>query len=211
MQYIEALLTGEIGMATFVAEMKSNSALQEQLRELIPHEAGTDPDNSLWKKYSYYALKAKSFDFLEHLLKLHRFDGTIGDNLNIFGSICTVYTHFHPNIQCTDVYEEMYDLYLDVAADCFEGPECSSVLEKIIVDAFAEKTKKGRKAKAKEAIRSIFYYEGKKRPYWIQGAEWPMGMCNPMKFMSQKSCGEYVEFYFLDMDTGEMKTVRQDY
>jgi len=211
MDLIRKMLTGEIEMVVFIAEMNANHSLQKQLHQLIPLAAIDNPAHSLWKSISYYALKISEFDLLKHLLRICRLDGTIEDNLNIFGSIQTVYTHIYPDIICTNQYLEMHDLYLDVAADCFDGPEVNHFLEKIIKDAYTEKTKKRRILRAKKAVHSCFHYENKNRPRWVQGAEWPTGINSPMKFVSQKRHNEVVNFYFLDVDTGEKKVIQQYY
>ena len=64
---------------------------------------------------------------------------------------------------------------------------------------------------AKQQLRVLFHLVPRKYPRWIQEPDWPMGKHSPMKYVDQKKTGELVEYFFQDVDTDEMKVVKQYY
>jgi hypothetical protein len=210
MEMIEEMLTGQIGMDTFIEELTADSSLQNTISELVPPAAIGNPNHELWNTASYCALEKYNFDLYKLLVGVCKFDGSLGENLNIFSTIKMVYSFINPDLEYTSIYTDSYRLYLDAIGEWFEGPEVDSVVENIILEALKLKTKKQRIIYAKAAIISAFHVEDKK-PIWIQGGEWPMGKHSPMKFLSKKRKGEEVYYYFEDVDTGEKRTVIQMY
>lgn len=211
MNPIEKLLTGEMHMSEFLSRVKTDTELQEQLRNLVPIDAVNYRDHELWRRYSYWALAQYDFDFLKRLLSFHKLDLSLGDNLNIFSSIRYFYCYSHPSVLCTTMYEDAFDLYLDVIKDCYDGPEVTLLVDSIIQSVLSLKTKKARIATAKTEIENHFHISDKKRPSWIHGPEWPMGQNSPMKFISQKRSKERVEYIFEDFDTKEQRVIVQHY
>ena len=60
----------------------------------------------------------------------------------------------------------------------------------------------------------MFHIEGRRFPFWIQEAEWPVSATGkPMKFISQKSVYqvEVKQYIFEDVDTHEQVIVEQFY
>ncbi len=208
---IEKMLAGQIEMSEFVRQLESNLDVQTSIKKLIPHEAIENPSHELWKLISYDSLQANEFDFIKFLHWLCRFDNTIRDNLNIFGTIQTAYLYHYPDAKCTNRYYDAHGLYLDVIKDCFDGPEVRSIIEDIIQTALKQSTKKRRVEQAKREIQHSFHISDSKRPRWIQGPEWPRGTNSPMRFISQKRQGEQVQYLFEDVDTNEMCIVTQYY
>lgn len=211
MSIIEQMLTGQMEMREFITLLESDEVLQNAVKSLIPVEAIDHPAHPLWATVSFDTNKRHQFDLLLCLHWLCKFDNTLGDNLNIFGTIRRFYTYTHPDLVCTDKYDKAYDLLLDVTKDCFEGSEVNDVIEKIINDALQLKTKKQRIQYAKQEINTQFHVEGTNRPRWIQGADWPMGKNSPMQYISKKCKGEAVIYLFQDVDTGETREVIQYY
>ncbi len=208
---IEKMLAGQIEMPVFVKQLKSDLSLQASIRELIPREATGNPSHELWQLISYSSLHANKFDFIKFLHWICRFDGTISDNLNIFGTIQTVYLYHYPDVKCTTKYYDVHGLYLDVIKDCFDGPEVRSIVDSIINDALKNQTKKKRVEQAKQEVRNQFHISDNRKPRWIQGPEWPCGTYSPMRFVSQKRQGEQVQYSFEDVDTYEKRIVTQYY
>lgn len=211
MDRIEQMLVGNLDMREFISFLNRDKNLVQMLRQLVPQDAVMNRNHPLWKQYNYEALEKYDFDLYELLLGRFRFDGTIGDNLNIFGCIRRIYCYQHPEITCTEKYKKAFLLYLDVTKDCFDGPEVSHVVEEIINQALTMPTKKQQIAHAKSEIISLFHVVDKKYPRWIQGPEWPMGAHSPMMFIEKRRKGEAVYFEFCDYDTSERKTVVQWY
>lgn len=62
-----------------------------------------------------------------------------------------------------------------------------------------------------------FHIEGMKYPRWIQGGEWPVSKSGkPVRFIEQKrkkgkeySTMLYTQFFFEDVETGEIRVIDQ--
>lgn len=212
MNVFEQLLTGEMEMSEFVYLLKNDQAVRAEINKLIPEQAKGNKEHAFWStRLSYSSLKNFNFDLLQFLAWIARFDGSIGDNLNIFDIIQAVYLYHYPDLSCTQSYHDAFGLYLDVVKDCYDGPEVDDLVQKVIQNALAIKGKGKRIAQAKAEIQHLFHTENSKRPRWIQGAEWPMGDRSPMKYISQKRKGECVQYLFEDVDTKETRIVEQFY
>lgn len=101
----------------------------------------------------------------------------------------------------------------DAEAERAIGEIIDSIIASVPEDMPAAKRKKLIKEKIKEA----FPCKTKKYPRWVQGEEWPISAGGkPMRFIEQKrkKGKEYkdtlhTEFYFEDIDTGEIRIVEQ--
>jgi hypothetical protein len=211
MNAIEKMLTGQMEMKEFVQLLKNDENLQEAVRHLIPRELETNRNHPFWKTYSYDALEKCQFDFLKHMCKFIKFNNSIGDNLNIWGTIGHIYGFLHPELQFTSKYMEEHSLYLDVAAEYYEGVEVRDYIEAIIREniSITPKTKRIKETKAK--LAELFHVTDRKRPYWIQGAEWPAGKNSPMKYLNKKKISDGMVYVFSDVDTGEVREIIQYY
>ena len=211
MLLIEKMLMGELPMKEFARILNTDINVQSELNSIIPEDAKWNEDHPLWEYIAFTFLLEYDFDLYRGIVSRHKFDNSISDNLNIWGTIHAIYMYIKPDLLYTTKYHDDFGLYLDVVKDIYDGPEVRSVLEGIFTDAFKEKSKTARKKKAKAAILEAFHVEDKNRPYWIQGAEWPMGENSPMKYISKKREGEVVKYTFIDVDTGELRVVEQYY
>lgn len=210
MDIIKEMLTGQMDMQEFSILLKTSETLRNDLRSLIPKEIIEDRENKLWQKTSYEMLKKYDFDLVLLLESMFRFDGSISDNLNIFGTISTIFCYLYPTTICTKKYRDRFSLYLDSIRDCFDGPEVTELVQRIIQDALLENTRKKQQHYAKSRIKTYFHVESK-TPRWIQGPEWPMGASSPMRFISQERINESVHYHFEDIDSGERRIVKQYY
>jgi len=89
--------------------------------------------------------------------------------------------------------------------------EVTPVINDILKAALKEKKKTKQMQVGKALIKEAFHTEDGKRPKWIQGRDWPMGKNSPMKYIGNKHYFEMVDYFFVDVDTGEKRTVRQYY
>ncbi len=208
---LEQMLTGKMAMCAFVSLLRTDDHLQMYIRALIPAEAVNSRQHAFWKRISYEAFRRSQFDFIKFLNGVCRFDGSVGDNLNVFSFLKNVYTYSRPDFKCTTLYQEAFDLYFDVVKDCYDGPEVRHIVDQIIHEALLRKTKREKILFVKDAISSQFHLVDKKRPRWIQGAEWPMGMYSPMGFVNQCRNAESVQYQFVDVDTKEVRFIEQFY
>lgn len=210
-EIIQQMLSNQINMRAFLALVNSNPNLINTLNALIPEDSKNNPKHPIWSKYSYDAMEKVAFDLWNEINRIALFDDSLGDNLNIFGIIRTFYCYSHPDFQCTKKYNEEFSLLLDVAGESYGGPEVDKLINDIISQCVSITPKTRRIRESKEKLAFAFHVSEKKRPHWINGAEWPMGKKSPMRFTSQSKEGELVRFTFKDVDTGEQKVVEQFY
>ena len=121
-----------------------------------------------------------------------------------------------PDLETTDFYRNRfhreYSFRLDVCPEYYEGCEVESAIsEKLLEIFYSGGTMAARKQAARAWLREYFHIEGKHRPYWAQGGQWPMGKNSPMQYISRKRDGELVQLLFRDVDTSEERTVEQFY
>lgn len=211
MNAVEKMLTGGMEMCVFTDLLKSDQSVQETIRKLVPPQAITNKEHPFWKNVSYDVLQNYNFDYLRAVLTLCHLDGTLGDNQNIFSMIERAYHFYSPELNCTTYYDDVVCLYLEAVGEYYEGPEVSQLLEQIVREALPLSPKSKRIKAIREKLKTIFHLEHSKRPYWIQGAEWPMGKNSPMQYVSRLKIPDGVKYIFQDVDTGEIRNVEQFY
>ena len=211
MKIIEQMLTGQMPMSEFVRLLRTDCALQEEIRCLVPQEAVNNRDHVLWTKMAYSAVAKYNFDYFEFLMTHSRFDGTLGDNLNIYYNISIVYQCYKPELNYTTQYNEAFGTYLDAVGNYYEGPEVTTLLNRIVLEALPIKPKSKRAKLLREKLKETFHVIGRNRPYWIQGGDWPMGKNSPMQYIGKSKIADGVQYEFRDVDTGETRFVEQFY
>lgn len=211
MTVLEKMLSGQIEMSEYLYVLTSNFNLQDELNSIVPKDAIENPNHPLWKCVYYHFLFQYNFDLYNCIISFHRLDDSLADNLNIFGLIKRIYNYTNPDFTFTTKYYDAYGTYLDVVKDCYDGPEVRELVNDIIKKCLSLKTKSSRKKEGQMKIFELFHIIDKNKPRWIQGAEWPMGVNSPMKFVEQKRRKEQVEYLFVDVDTEEKRTVVQYY
>ena len=53
MNEIELMLTGQMEMSEFLRLLKSDSRIQQEVRDLVPADAVGNESHPIWKKYSF--------------------------------------------------------------------------------------------------------------------------------------------------------------
>ena len=207
---IEDLLTGKIEMSVFLQKMKTDPSVQLYLRIMIPQDVLVDSSHPILKIPGYPLLERHNYDLFEALHEF-RFNDSLRDNFNIFWTLKKYYCYYFPETSCVNHYNEDKDLFWSVSADYYEGPEVEKDIQRILVECRKVSGKGKKRAKAKELIRETFHTEKGKRPYWIQGSEWPRGKYSPMKYICSKRIPDGKVFLFSDVDTGEMREIEQYY
>lgn len=211
MEIIEQMLTGEMPMPEFIQHLRTDGNLQDALRHLIPRDAVNNPSHVLWKNHSYETAQRYGFDWLALLGGLCRMDGSIGDNLNIYGTIKAIYQYYKPTLNYTSLYHDAYRVYLNAVGEYYEGLEVTPLLNQIVADALPIQPKYKRDKLLRERLKEVFHVVGKNRPYWIQGGEWPMGKNSPMQYIGRERIPDGVCYTFRDVDTDETRTIEQYY
>lgn len=145
------------------------------------------------------------------VLALSRFDGTIGDALNIFSFFEDAYMYYHPEIVCTTAYYEAHSLYLDAVGSFYEEPEVTQLLNQLVTEELPVKSKSKQMKLLRGKLKEAFHVVGNKRPYWIQGGEWPMGKNLPMQYIERNKIPDGIEYVFRDVDADTIRMIEQYY
>ena len=108
---------------------------------------------------------------------------------------------------------------MDVCPEYIEGQEIdeAGIIEAIIEQVPESLPKAKRKKQIIELIKKEFHIEGTKYPRWVQGGEWPVSKNGkPLRFVEQKrKKGKeyaqmlYTQFFFEDVETGEIRVIDQ--
>ncbi len=208
---IEQVLSGSMRMEKFLETLQHDDGLKSDLCNIIPADARDNPSHPLWSKISYDTVRGHGYDFNKHLAWLCKSKNKFGRDLDLFAALKIVYLYHHPNFFCTNQYHEAFALYLDAIQNCFDGPEVSQLVTEIIENSMQLRTKAQRVANAKAAVKQQFHVTDRKRPNWVQGPEWPMGIHSPMAFVSMKRSCEAAIFVFTDIDTSDTRAIIQHY
>lgn len=211
MNTIELFLSGKMCISEFKTLYKSDPMIKKEIDSIIQDDAKKNPEHSLWRKISYEAFEEVEFSLSRSLEEDGAFNGSLGDDLNLHGLISSFYKYYHPDFKSTEIYVKRYEFYLEAVSEYYEGPEVRSLLDSVIRDnlSIIPKTKRIRETKA--WLKELFHVDDGKRPYWIQGPEWPMGTKSPMKYVKRVGKGEEADYYFEDVDTKEIRIVTQYY
>ena len=130
-------------------------------------------------------------------------------------------TELFPNepIRKDETLHEKASFLMDVCPEYIEGHEIdeAGIIEAIVEQVPETLPKAKRKKQIGELIKKEFHIVGRKYPRWIQGGEWPVSKSGkPMRFVEQKrKKGKeyeemlYTQFFFEDVDTGEVRVIDQ--
>lgn len=141
--------------------------------------------------------------------------------VNIQSWLYDLMTELYPeeDIKEDETLYEKASFMMDVCPEYIEGHEIdeAGIIEAIIEQASETLPKSKRKKQIKELIKKEFHIEGTKYPRWVQGGEWPISKSGkPMRYLEQKrKKGKeyetmlYTQFFFEDVETGEIRVIDQ--
>ena len=147
--------------------------------------------------------------------------GKLWTYVNIQSWLYNLMIEIYPDerIEKDESLEEKASFMMDVCPEYIEGHEIddAGIIEAIIEQIPESLPKAKRKKQIKELIKKEFYIEGTKYPRWVQGGEWPVSKNGkPMRFVEQKrKKGKeyaqmlYTQFFFEDVETGEIRVIDQ--
>lgn len=206
---VEKMLSGQIDIQEFLYQIMNMEGLRREVCSLITEDMKNNSNHPIWNVLSYQTMKSYNFDLIKMLDWYTQANDKLGYELNVFGLFQRVYCYLFPDCTYTSKYKERYDFYLDVVGDSFEGPEVITYIQKIIEENMKITPKSKRNRETKQQIRELFHITNNQKPWWIQGSEWPAGQNSPMKYLYRKKIKEGAEYYFQDVDTGEIRCVTQ--
>lgn len=143
----------------------------------------------------------------------------LGRYLNIHGYFSRVITTAFPDdgIVVDKTLSEKHMFMLDACPQYIGGHEVDHLLDELLEEIPEGLSKTKRVKMYKEKVKALFHVTGKKFPYWIQEAEWPISPTGkPMRFLEQKrkkgkayAATLYTQFVFEDVATGEIRVIDQ--
>lgn len=202
MEIVYDFLEGRVTYQTFIDKLYSDESIFNWLQSFVTDEMLMD----------------QSFRCQN---SLERNNGSVKDAIgqNLGMGTCTMnaiyqflyyflaYALPDKKINRIDYYSKLSLLYLDVVGECYGGPEVEDLINDIIINLPEELSKTKKIKLAKEKMRELF--PGKKRPFWIEGPEWPVNNGKPMIYISRKVDGDLFQYIFEDPETGERRIVEQ--
>ena len=209
-QYVIDFVEGRVEARDFMIRFRDDPALAEWLQSIVPEGKVaymTDPDAMEWMlvEIPYDIHRQLDSDIVE----LEK----IGEQYNVHCEISRLILEVFPDdgIKKSNKIEKRFDFLIKNCPRSVGGPEADPYIEKILNEIPEDLPNKTRVQMFRTRIKEEFHLDGKKYPYWLQEAEWPMNNGKPMRYVSQASKGEMRFYLFEDVETGEERVVFQSY
>lgn len=205
-------LEGRILPAEYESMIENDEGLYRWIQNMVPDG----------KQFSYCTPPSKELVFypydIRDVMKVHERlsyggpKGTPSYHYHIHAAILHLFTVAFPNIQITadKRFSVMRELCLSAVPSYIGGSEVvqhniiGKLLENIPVNLPISKQRQ----LAKVRIREAFHIEDNKYPRWIQAPEWPINNGKPMKYLKTvRVNSEFLQHFFVDDDTGDVKVV----
>lgn len=210
---IRSYLLLEMSAYDFASAVQKNDDLVQFINAKIPQTR--DKNDEAWKNC---ALNINAFEYDDFDLRRTL---TVGYYALTRVSRCStaynmIWALFHndlPEVEKSTFYRELHQFAIDTVPDYLDSVDVGSVIQDIILST-RDIPKTNRRKVVRAELNAAFHLDTlKKKPSWIQDSEWPLGSNNkPMRFLGQtKKKGQYVEYYFEDVTSGEQTTITQFY
>lgn len=209
---IRSYLSLEMSAHDFASAVQNNDDLVRFINAKIPQTK--DKNDEAWKKC---ALNVNAFAYDDFDLRRTL---TVGYYALVRVSRCStaynmIWSLFHddlPDVEKSSFYRELHQFAIDTVPEYLDSVDVGSVIQDIIVST-NDMPKTNRRKAVRAELKAAFHLDTFKKPSWIQDSEWPLGSSNkPMRFLGQtKEKGQYAEYYFEDVTSGEKKNITQFY
>ena len=202
MEIVFDFLEGRVTYQTFIDRLYSDESIFNWLQSFVTDEMLKD--RSFWCSTS---LKWNNSSFKACVSE--RLNQGVISMSDIYTFIYHFLAYTLPDREINKIkyYDDLSDIYLSAVGECYGGPEVEYLINDIIMSLPEELSKTKRVKLAKEKMRELF--PGKKRPFWIEGPEWPVNNGKPMTYISRKVDGDLFQYIFEDPETGERRVVEQ--
>lgn len=211
-EYIE----GRIKPKEFELMIESDQELNDFLNGLAPEDRQLSEYIVEKKCFVKHPYSIRTFMRLHESLDEGGPKGSPSYHYHIHREISRLIANVFPDISLTpdSSLETIYYLALTATPDYIGGKEVAEanviggILEKIPQNLSKTKLQK----EAKTQIKAAFHIEGRKRPYWLQPPEWPVNNGVPLRYLKTvKKNPEFVQHYFEDVSTGQIRVVDDFY
>lgn len=209
LKYAVDFAAGKYSYSEFEALFNLHPEIWDRVQELLTEEMIADRDHPVWDRSMRMRLESNSFAVRAACLSFGY--GLMGQGIT-WGIISRLVQYTFPEAKIREPVEESGgDLMGRLGLEDLGGPEVDDLIREI-VDEFREvRPAKERNKLLKQKLKEVFHVRPRKRLYWAQEPEWPMGERSPMEFVAKEQEGELVRYRFRDADTGAERTVEQYY
>ena len=209
MKYLLDFAAGKYSYAEFETLFQLNPEIWNRAQELLTSEMIGDPGHPVWYETMRNRLESNSFSVRAACLAF----GYDQFGQHVTWDVISRLVRFHfPDARIKEPVEESGgDLMGRLGLEDLGGPEVDELIREIVDECRDVRPAKERNKLIKQKLREAFHVKPRKRVYWPQEPEWPMGEKSPMEFVSREEEGELVRITFRDADTGEERTVEQYY
>lgn len=184
---IKSYLSLEMSARDFRDEVLNNDDLLAYIQARLP--ATRKVNDAAWEScpLNVRAFAYDCFNLRRTLTTGYYALTRVGRCSAAYRMIFNLFREILPDVEYSNYYDEIFDIGLDAISEVFDSPDVGCVLfDSIISTEGMLKTK--RKKAIREMIAEAFHLkETIKKPYWIQGSEWPLGSSEkPMRFVGQE-------------------------
>lgn len=209
-QYVIDFVEGRVEARDFMIRFRDDPALAEWLQSIVPEGKVaymTDPNAMEWM------LVEIPYDIHFQIDKdIEKFDD-LGNQYNVHCEISRLILEVFSDegIEKSNKFKKRFNFLIKNCPNSVGGPEADAYIGKILNEIPEDLPTKTRIQMFRARIKEEFHLDGKRYPYWLQEAEWPMNNGKPMRYVSQASKGEMRFYLFEDVETGEERVVFQSY
>ena len=209
MQRIVDFVSGKLSYVQFEELFTADPTVWDVAQTLLTPEIMNNNNHPFWSKSNRSRLECNNYSVQYACLSF---------GYDLVGRVIThrllgeLVSYQYPDIVLRDPPDvSTDDLREKIGMDYLGGPEVDSLVDKLVQSKDDTISATKFIQEAKQQLRVLFHLVPRKYPRWIQEPDWPMGKHSPMKYVDQKKTGELVEYFFQDVDTDEMKVVKQYY
>ena len=209
MQRIVDFVSGKLTYVQFEELFTADPAVWDVAQTLLTPEIMNNNNHPFWSKSNRSRLECNNYSVQYACLSF---------GYDLVGRVIThrllgeLVSYQYPDIVLRDPPDvSTDDLREKIGMDYLGGPEVDSLVDTLVQSKDDTISATKFIQEVKQQLRVLFHLVPRKYPRWIQEPDWPMGKHSPMKYVDQKKTGELVEYFFQDVDTDEMKVVKQYY
>ena len=214
---------GRISVPEMLERIKQESTLIDWFNGIVPEGTTTVVVHRQPTEFGYDEYTVEDVPFTVQIFLREQIDkghgGNLGRWLNVHHCLSSLLMKAFPDdgIVMDETLNEKFCFLLDSCPEAVSGIEVESVLEDLMASLPTDLSKSKRIKLFKEKLKEVFPTAAGKWPRWIQDGEWPLGTNGkPMRFVKQqrKKGKEYAEtlytqYFFEDVDSGEVRIVDQ--
>ncbi len=209
LKYILDFAAGKYSFSEFETLFQIYPEIWDRVQELLTQEMIEDPEHPVWDWTLRSRLEPNGFAVRSACLAF----GYDRFGQSVTWHMISRLVRFHfPDAKIKEPVEESGgDLMGRLGLEDLGGPEVDDLIREIVDEYRDVRPARERSKLLKQRLKEVFHVRPRKRLYWAQEPEWPMGENSPMEFVSKEQEGDLVRYHFRDADTGAVRTVEQYY